>query len=72
VCERVVWPVADTVIWLDLQRSTVMRRVVWRSIRRVVLRRELWNGNRESLGDLLAWDPHRSIIRWSWTSYHQV
>jgi adenylate kinase family enzyme len=28
-----VWERADTVVWLDLPRRTVMRRLIWRTIR---------------------------------------
>jgi hypothetical protein len=34
-----------------------------------VRREELWNGNREPLRNLWAWDPERSVIRWSWTQH---
>jgi hypothetical protein len=43
-----------------------MRQVTMRSLRRVVRRERLWSGNRESLRNLLAWDPRLSIIRWAW------
>ena len=72
VRELVVWPRADVVVWLDLPRRTVMRQVVWRTLRRAVLREELWNGNRERWRNLVAWDPHKSIIRWAWTHYPVV
>ena len=60
---------ADTVVWLDFPRSTVMRQLVARTSRRLLLRERLWNGNRESLRDALARDPERSILRWAWTRY---
>lgn len=69
VTEKAVWPLADTVIWVDPPKWTVMRQVIWRTTRRVLLRKKLWNGNREQLRDVLRWDPYRSIIRWSWTNY---
>ncbi len=69
VREPVVWPQADTVVWLDLPRRTVMRRLVWRSLRRVVTREALWNGNREGVRSLLARDPEQSIIVWAWTNH---
>jgi adenylate kinase family enzyme len=72
VTEQAVWPVADTVVWVDLPRAAVMRQVMWRTVKRGVLRQELWNGNRESLRDMFRWDPYKSIIRWSWTSYGTV
>jgi hypothetical protein len=45
VCAR-----ADTVVWLDLPKRTLMRHVTWRSLRRVAGREELGNGNREGWG----------------------
>jgi len=69
VTEPVVWPAADTVIWIDLPRSVVMAQVVWRTLKRWVLREKLWNGNRERLRDVFSRDPMRSIIRWTWTSH---
>lgn len=72
VTEPAVWPAADTVIWIDLPKAAVMRQVIWRTLKRGVLRQELWNGNRESLRDMLRWDPYKSIVRWSWTSYEAV
>jgi adenylate kinase family enzyme len=66
VCAQ-IWARADTIVWLDLPRSLVMWRVASRSFGRVVRRTELWNGNRESVGNLLALhDPERSLVRWAW------
>lgn len=67
----VVWPRADTVVVLDLPKGVVMRQVVGRTLRRVVRREVLWNGNREPWRNLYAWDPEQNIIRWSWTR-HEV
>jgi adenylate kinase family enzyme len=64
-----VWARADTVVWLDLPRRTVMRQVVLRTIRRGTLRQELWNGNRESLRNLVRWNPEESVVRWSWVKH---
>ena len=57
------------VVWLDLPRRTVMRQVTWRTVRRAVTRQELWNGNREQLGNFLTWVPEESIISWAWHSH---
>ena len=65
----ITMPRADTVVWLDLPRSVVMRRVVARTVRRAVYRQELWNGNREPLTNFYRWDPEVNIIRWSWTRH---
>ncbi|MFE0464771.1 adenylate kinase [Kitasatospora sp. NPDC058965] len=61
-----LWERADTLVWLDLPRRTVMYRVVKRSLGRVLTGRELWNGNRETWRDLL--DPEHPI-RWSWAQH---
>ena len=64
-----VWARADTVVWLDLPRRTVMRRVIWRSFRRAAGRVELWNGNRERWRNLFALDKEESIISWAWQTH---
>lgn len=57
---------ADTLVWLDLPRTVVMRQVVTRTLGRVITRAELWSGNREPWRSLVATD---SVIRWAWTTY---
>lgn len=57
---------ADTFVFVDPSRATVMRRLVARTIRRTASRVELWNGNREPWDALFA---HDSVIRWAWTTY---
>jgi adenylate kinase family enzyme len=64
-----VWDRADTVVWIDLPRATVMRRVMTRTLRRAVTRQELWNGNREPLSNFYKWDPMENIIRYTWVKY---
>jgi adenylate kinase family enzyme len=64
-----VWERADTVVWLDLPKHLVMRRLIWRTVRRVVTRKELWNGNRESWRAFFTLDPEQSIIIWGWTTH---
>jgi len=67
----IVWERADTVIWFDLPYLTVMSRVIRRTIKRAILRTELWNGNREPLSNLISFDPQKSIIAWT-ASRHRV
>jgi adenylate kinase family enzyme len=64
-----VWARADTVVWLDLPKGTVMRQIVWRSLRRVAGRQELWNGNRERWQNFFSWDPRQSVISWAWHNH---
>jgi hypothetical protein len=42
---------ADTVVWLDLPLYVWLPRLLRRTLRRVVRREELWNGNRETFRD---------------------
>jgi adenylate kinase family enzyme len=65
----VVWGRADTVVWLDPPRWTVMRQVIWRTLRRAVTREELWNGNREPVRNFFRLDPAESVISWAWHSH---
>ena len=61
-----LWSRADTVVWLDLPRTTTLRRALTRTARRIVLRTELWHGNRERLSTVLrASHP----IRWTWQTH---
>jgi len=64
-----VWAAADTVVWLDLPRATVMRRIIARTFHRAITRQELWNGNRESIINVFRLDPQKNIIRWSWVKH---
>jgi adenylate kinase family enzyme len=72
VIEGPVWKRADTVVWLDLPRRTVMRRVIARTLRRAVTRQKLWNGNREPLSNLMSLDPEKSIIVWAWIKHDEL
>jgi adenylate kinase family enzyme len=67
--QDLVWARADTVVWIDLPRPLVMRRIIGRTFRRAARRQELWNGNREPWSNWLTLDPERSIIIWSWTQH---
>jgi adenylate kinase family enzyme len=69
VVEGPVWKRADTVVWLDLPRRTVMRQLTARTLGRVITRRRLWNGNRETWRDALSRDPERSIVLWAWANH---
>ena len=52
---------ADTIVWLDIPFLTAIRRVLWRTARRMVRREVLWNGNRESLRIAFS---RESIVLW--------
>jgi adenylate kinase family enzyme len=71
VVREIVWQRADTVVWFDLPFAVVMTRTIGRTVRRVVTRQELWNGNKEPWSNLFSWKPEQSIIAWS-ASRHSV
>jgi adenylate kinase family enzyme len=64
-----VWERADTVVWLDLPKPIVMRRLVWRTFRRAARRQVLWNGNRERWRNFFSLDPEQSVIVWGWRKH---
>ncbi len=47
--QDIVWPRATTLVWLDLSFKVVAWRLFRRTVRRLVTRERLWNGNREPL-----------------------
>jgi adenylate kinase family enzyme len=57
---------ADTLIWLDLPRFTVMHRVLRRSFRRAALAEPFFNGNTETFR---AWLDPEHPIRWAWSTH---
>jgi adenylate kinase family enzyme len=65
----ILWPLATTILIIDLPKRIVMTRVIKRTILRIVKREQLWNGNRESWRNALSRDPMRNIILWSWNSH---
>lgn len=64
----IVWSRATHLIWLDYPFPLVFWRILYRTLRRVVLREELWNGNRESLRMMFS---RESILVWVITTYHR-
>lgn len=43
----IVWPRATAVVWLDYPLRMIMWRLLWRTLRRIINKEELWSGNRE-------------------------
>jgi adenylate kinase family enzyme len=57
-----VWARATDVVWMNLPLTTLLGRVISRTLRRIATREELWAGNQETLrGALFSRD---SLIRW--------
>lgn len=67
--EEIVITEADLVIFFNLSRRLVMYRIIKRTILRLLLRKELWNENREKFGNLLNLSPEENVILWSWTQH---
>lgn len=67
--DEILWPKADTIVWLDTGRLITTWRVLKRTIRRSARREELWSGNRERMRNLAKRDPEDNIVLWSWTRH---
>lgn len=64
----IVWPRADTAVWLNYPLARVLWRLTRRSIVRAVTRENLWNtGNRENFFRHLRWN-RGSLYYWAVTS----
>ena len=52
----------------------VARKVLYlKALGRVLLRRELWNGNREPWRNLFVWnDKEQNILLWSWQTHGPI
>jgi hypothetical protein len=46
---ELIWQHADTLLWLDYPLRIVLGRAVRRTLHRILSRRALWSGNRETL-----------------------
>jgi adenylate kinase family enzyme len=62
-----IWNRATHIVWLDYPRWRIMQQVTTRSIRRILMREELWAGNRETIQKTFF--SKDSIIRFSWKSH---
>ena len=65
------WPLADTIVWLDLPLNLVLRRCISRTWRRYRDKSELWNGNRENFWEhLMLWNTDKSLISFTVRHHH--
>jgi len=70
--QDILWPEADTLVWLDLPLRTVLRRVVARTWRRWRDNELLWGTNRENVWrHLMLWDSDRSLVTFA-IRYHRL
>jgi adenylate kinase family enzyme len=64
-----LWPKADTVVWLDYPFSLVLRRLAVRTVRRAITREVLWNGNQEFFLDHCRLWSEKSLFNWLLKTY---
>ncbi|MBI1214419.1 MAG: adenylate kinase [Alphaproteobacteria bacterium] len=62
----IIWPRAETVIWLDYPFSLVFWRLLRRSVLRIIDKNPICNGNTETLRQFLS---KNSIMVWLFKSY---
>jgi adenylate kinase family enzyme len=65
----VIWPRADTVVWLDYSLPLVLWRMLKRTSRRIGGRQVLWSGNRESVRSFLF--SRDSLLLWALQTHRQ-
>lgn len=64
-----LWNRADTVIWCDYSFPLVLNRLLRRTVRRIVTKQILWNGNRETF--VVSFASKDSIILWMLRSWNK-
>jgi adenylate kinase family enzyme len=67
----IVWTRADTLVWLDYPLWLALWRVLQRTIGRIFWRKELWNGNRETLGHHLTFNMDQNLFAWTIRIHNQ-
>jgi len=65
VVRDIVWGRADTLIWLDYSLRVAFLRVLRRTAGRVIRRKELWNGNRETIRHHLTCELNQNLFLWT-------
>jgi hypothetical protein len=66
VVRDLVWGRAQAVVWLNFPLSTILWRLLRRTVSRILSQEELWNGNRETIRNQLRSD---SLLIWALRSY---
>lgn len=70
--DEILAPRAQLALWLDYPYRVVRSRLIRRTLARGILRRELWNGNREKgPWNLLSHDPEENILAWQTATLHK-
>lgn len=66
IVRDLIWSKAETVVWLDYSFPRTFWQLFSRSIHRLVTRKELWAGNRESWALFFS---RKSIMMWFFQTY---
>jgi adenylate kinase family enzyme len=64
-----IWPRANTLVWLDYPLSVILLQLTRRTFERVFTRVELWNGNRETFRG--AFFSRDSLFLWALQTYQR-
>lgn len=65
--QDIVWARADTIVWLDYAFPVILARLLRRTLKRVIVREVLWNGNRETWRG--AFFSRDSLFVWAVTTH---
>ena len=71
IVRPLVWSKATHVVWLDMPKAVFMKRLAVRSLKRITSREELWNGNRESLRNVLSKNREENVLLHAWQTYER-
>ena len=63
VARGLIWPKATGIVWLDYPFRVVLPRLFSRTVRRILSKEELWNGNRERF--LAQFTSRDSLFLWA-------
>ena len=69
--QPVKWKNVECVIWLNLSFARTTARIVWRSIKRAMDKKELWAGTGNTESFRQSFLTRDSVILWSVQSYHR-
>ena len=66
----IIWENVELVVWLDFSLCVCFRRVLFRTLRRITRKEELWNGNRETFAE--AFLSKDSIVLYSYQAHRKL
>ena len=64
---NIVWPKADTIVWLDYSFPRVFGQLLWRTVRRTISAKPMWGGCKESFR--ISFLSRDSILLWCLQTY---